>query len=170
MKLQTDFAEFLGQNNLNRKDPAENAEIVASVLRDVIAQTKVQSEKYNNNIWMLPLSERQRMLEKWASEIDQQKTAAEIVDIHVQHQKAVSELKEARQAIEARCLSGVQVIGATTTACATNWELLKRMDLEVVICEEAGEVMEAHSVLTLFKSMEHAIFIGDPLQLRYVHL
>lgn len=167
-KLQADFAEFLGKNNLKGANLAENAEIIASVLKDVIAQAKANSERSDNNIWLLPLSERQKMLEKWASEIDQNKTASEIVDIHLQHQKSIAELKDARRSIETRCLAGKQVIGATTTAVATNWDLLKDMGIEVVLCEEAGQVMEAHTICTLLQTVEHAIFIGDPLQLRYV--
>ena len=58
------------------------------------------------------------------------------------------------------------VIGMTTTACAMNWPTLSQIGLKVVICEEAGEVMEAQSLCTLFPTVEHAIFIGDPLQLR----
>ena len=54
----------------------------------------------------------------------------------------------------------------TTTACAMNWPTLKQLDLQVVICEEAGEVMEAQTLCTLFPSVKHAISIGDPLQLR----
>ena len=54
----------------------------------------------------------------------------------------------------------------TTTACAMNWLMLSQIGLQIVICEEAGEVMEAQSLCTLFPSVEHAIFIGDPLQLR----
>ena len=54
----------------------------------------------------------------------------------------------------------------TTTACAMNWSMLSPIGLQIVICEEAGEVMEAQSLCTLFPSVEHAIFIGDPLQLR----
>ena len=55
----------------------------------------------------------------------------------------------------------------TMTACAMNSSLLHKLDLQVVICEEAGEVMEAQTLCTLFPSIQHAIFIGDPLQLRY---
>ena len=55
----------------------------------------------------------------------------------------------------------------TMTACAMNSSLLHKLDLRVVICEEAGEVMEAQTLCTLFPSIQHAIFIGDPLQLRY---
>ena len=46
------------------------------------------------------------------------------------------------------------------------WEVLEKLDLKVVICEEAGEIMEAQILCTLFPTVEHAISIGDPLQLR----
>lgn len=46
------------------------------------------------------------------------------------------------------------------------WPTLKQLGLQVVLCEEAGEVLEAETLCTLFPSVEHAIFIGDPLQLR----
>ena len=59
-----------------------------------------------------------------------------------------------------------QIIGVTTTACAKFWPLLHQVGVQVIICEEAGEVMEAHTMCTLFPSIEHAIFIGDPDQLR----
>lgn len=55
----------------------------------------------------------------------------------------------------------------TMTACAMNSSMLTQLDLQIVICEEAGEVMEAQTLCTLFPSVKHAIFIGDPLQLRY---
>ena len=58
------------------------------------------------------------------------------------------------------------VIGLTTTACAMNWRLIEQLDVETVICEEAGEVMEAQTLCTLFPTIEHAIFIGEPQQLR----
>lgn len=55
----------------------------------------------------------------------------------------------------------------TMTACAMNSSMLNQLDLQTVICEEAGEAMEAQTLCTLFPSVKHAIFIGDPLQLRY---
>lgn len=60
------------------------------------------------------------------------------------------------------------MIGLTTTAFAINWSMLNQIGIQTVICEEAGEVMEAHTLCTLLPSVEHAIFIGDPLQLRLV--
>ena len=54
----------------------------------------------------------------------------------------------------------------TTTVCARQWSMLKSLGIQIVICEEAGEVMEAQSLCSLFPTVEHAILIGDPLQLR----
>ena len=59
------------------------------------------------------------------------------------------------------------IIAMTMTACARNSSMLAQLNLQTVICEEAGEVMEAQTICTLFPSVKHAIFIGDPLQLRY---
>ena len=55
----------------------------------------------------------------------------------------------------------------TMTACAMKSSMLNQLEVQTVICEEAGEVMEAQTLCTLFPSVKHAIFIGDPLQLRY---
>lgn len=37
---------------------------------------------------------------------------------------------------------------------------------KILVIEEAGQVLEAHALATLFPSIEHVIAIGDPLQLR----
>ena len=60
------------------------------------------------------------------------------------------------------------IIAMTMTACAMNSSMLTQLDLQTIICEEAGEVIEAQTICTLFPSVKHAIFIGDPLQLRYI--
>lgn len=36
----------------------------------------------------------------------------------------------------------------------------------MILVEEAGQVLEAHSLATLVPSVQHLIMIGDPLQLR----
>ncbi|KAL4908894.1 hypothetical protein BDW74DRAFT_187382 [Aspergillus multicolor] len=49
---------------------------------------------------------------------------------------------------------------------ANNADLLRSLQAKVLICEEAGEVLESHLLTTLLPSIEHAILIGDHLQLR----
>jgi len=166
MRLTEEFASFLGQNDPDGKNSITNSEIVARVLRDIISKTHTNSQLAEENIWKLSFSERKALIAKWAKEIDHKAVARNIIDIHFKHQEAVRQVKATRQSTELRCLEKQKVIGMTTTACASNWDLLRQLDLEVVICEEAGEVMEAHTLCTLFPSIKHAIFIGDPLQLR----
>jgi len=65
-----------------------------------------------------------------------------------------------------RALSQANVIGVTTSGLARNLELLRKLPSKILLCEEAGEVLEAHLLTALLPSIEHAILIGDHLQLR----
>lgn len=71
-----------------------------------------------------------------------------------------------RSAIDLRCLQQANIIGMTITGLATNLELLRRVNGKVLVCEKAGEVLEAHLLTALLPTIEHAILIGDHLQLR----
>ncbi|KAJ3035349.1 hypothetical protein HDV00_004049 [Rhizophlyctis rosea] len=63
-------------------------------------------------------------------------------------------------------LDNVDVIGVTTHGAAKHTELLRSVGCKVVVCEEAGEVLEARVVSNLTSGTEHLILIGDPEQLR----
>ncbi|KAL8662329.1 MAG: hypothetical protein Q9202_004787 [Teloschistes flavicans] len=65
-----------------------------------------------------------------------------------------------------RALSAAHIVGVTTSGLARNLEVLRRLQSKVLVCEEAGEVLEAHTLTALLPSIEHAILIGDHEQLR----
>ncbi|KAL8718888.1 MAG: hypothetical protein Q9225_004034 [Loekoesia sp. 1 TL-2023] len=75
-------------------------------------------------------------------------------------------LKKCHQELDLRCLLSAHVIGVTTTGLARNLDVLRRVRAKVVVMEEAGEVLEAHTLTALLPSVEHAILIGDHEQLR----
>lgn len=75
-------------------------------------------------------------------------------------------LKKCHQELDLRCLLRAHVIGVTTTGLARNLDVLCRVRAKVVMIEEAGEVLEAHTLTALLPSVEHAILIGDHEQLR----
>ncbi|KAI4145818.1 MAG: hypothetical protein LQ340_006150 [Diploschistes diacapsis] len=75
-------------------------------------------------------------------------------------------LKKCHQELDLRCLLRAHVIGVTTTGLARNLDVLRRVRAKVVIIEEAGEVLEAHTLTAFLPSIEHAILIGDHEQLR----
>ncbi|KAL8841355.1 MAG: hypothetical protein Q9170_000986 [Blastenia crenularia] len=75
-------------------------------------------------------------------------------------------LQKCYQERDLRCLLGAHVIGVTTTGLARHLDILRRVRAKVLVMEEAGEVLEAHTLTALLPSVEHAILIGDHEQLR----
>jgi superfamily I DNA and/or RNA helicase len=68
--------------------------------------------------------------------------------------------------VDRRVLADVDVIGVTTSGLARRISVLRHIESRVVICEEAGEVLEAHMLSALIPSVQHIIQIGDHQQLR----
>ena len=54
----------------------------------------------------------------------------------------------------------------TTTAVAKMRRLLQAVKPEIVVVEEAAEVLESHIVTALTASTKHLVLIGDHQQLR----
>ena len=119
-----------------------------------------------DTIWNLPLAKREHLMAKWASQVDYEFVMNKFASLHMLHREAGDCVRSSYRPRDIRVLLDQNVIGMTTTACASRWDLLKELDLEIMICEEAGEVMEAHTLCALLPTLQHAVFIGDPLQLR----
>lgn len=129
-----------------------------SVMRslDELRQASLRSMSYG---------ERRVLYESWIAEARANiKVAMTAVQEHFL--EARQELDRTRKEVELRCLSMANVIGVTTTGLARITDLLSKLDSKVMLCEEAGEVLEAHTLVTLLPSIEHLILIGDHLQLK----
>ncbi|KAL1905906.1 hypothetical protein Sste5344_008293 [Sporothrix stenoceras] len=90
-------------------------------------------------------------------------------DVEIRYDEYVAAKKtfdKARKEVDLRCLKMANIVGMTTTGLAKNHDLLRHLNSKVLLCEEAGEVLEAHMLTSLLPSMQHAILIGDHLQLR----
>ena len=57
-------------------------------------------------------------------------------------------------------LRSAKVIGMTTTGAARMQSVLQQVGPEIVIVEEAAEVLEAHIITALSKHCKHLILIG----------
>ncbi|KAF1994313.1 P-loop containing nucleoside triphosphate hydrolase protein [Amniculicola lignicola CBS 123094] len=82
------------------------------------------------------------------------------------YRNSKSALDNCHSELDLRCLREAHVIGVTTSGLARNIELLQRVRAKVMLCEEAGEVLEAHTLTAILPGIEHAILIGDHEQLR----
>ncbi|KAI9790938.1 MAG: hypothetical protein M1833_001737 [Piccolia ochrophora] len=170
-KLTTELAEYINPKEKSAETAQEIESELAemqSLLQELIVSSNKKTRRpvSGKNVWDMSPPERQELVTLWKGQLQVAAGADTLAEIHARHYKAVQEKIRVREETEARCLAEQQVIGLTTTACAKYWPLLSRLNLNVVMCEEAGEVMEPHTLCTLLPSIQHAIFIGDPLQLR----
>ncbi|KAK1041061.1 hypothetical protein LTR74_018643, partial [Friedmanniomyces endolithicus] len=82
------------------------------------------------------------------------------------YNQAKTQLDAVRTEQRLRVLKQANIIGLDTSGLARNLDLIRRTGAKVLLCEEAGEVLEAHLLTALLPSIEHAILIGDHQQLR----
>ncbi|XP_028967257.1 NFX1-type zinc finger-containing protein 1 [Galendromus occidentalis] len=83
-----------------------------------------------------------------------------------EYSEAVRALRELEAETDFLILQQAQVIGMTTTGAAKYKHLYEKLDIEVVIVEEAAELLEAHIVTTISTSTKQLILIGDHKQLK----
>jgi hypothetical protein len=118
-----------------------------------------------SELFTMSRAERQELYRYWVMN-----SVASFVGTTARLQEKLTEVIERRSRVRSdvdlRCLNQANIIGVTTTGLAKNLHLLRKLRSKVMLCEEAGEVLEAHILTALLPSIEHAILIGDHLQLR----
>lgn len=126
---------------------------------------RANEELLKVNVYTLTKAERVRLYNFWYNEA--------FKELSTSIQRAIAEFSAAKRqcgALFSRAdlalLESVDVVGATTTGLANNADMLRNLETKVLIVEEAGEVLESHVLTALLPSVQHAILIGDHLQLR----
>ncbi|KAI1908527.1 hypothetical protein LOZ61_003787 [Ophidiomyces ophidiicola] len=109
--------------------------------------------------------ERKRLHEFWVEE-NSKILSNSLLHSLDERRKIKEKIDKCHQEVNIRCLEESHVIGVTTTGLAKNFDLLRRVTAKVLVCEEAGEVLEAQTITSLLPSIEHVILIGDHEQLR----
>lgn len=138
-------------------EPAQPEEVLP-IIEQLLAQAM-------HDVHSIPSHDRPRLVEYWCSEIHNEVTdelfeaLKETIALHKQRANIHDE-------VDRRILQTADVIGVTTTGLAKKIATLQHVRSKVVICEEAGEVMEPHMLSALLPSVEHFVQIGDHEQLR----
>ncbi|KAF3061545.1 NFX1-type zinc finger-containing protein 1 [Daldinia childiae] len=117
------------------------------------------------DVWTMSNAERKRLYNYWLREI-RDPLITDIIQKYKSYEHTTDELDKVSRDVDLRCLHEADVVGVTTTGLARNLGLLQKLRCKVMLCEEAGEVLEAHTLTALLPSVEHAILIGDHQQLR----
>lgn len=109
--------------------------------------------------------ERCALVEHWLSEI-RLDAVAELSQTVDEAEGCYTTLNKIHDEADRRMLAGADVIGVTTSGLAKRISVLQRVSSKVIVCEEAGEIMEPHMLSALLPTVEHCIQIGDHEQLR----
>ncbi|KAG0331451.1 hypothetical protein BG004_001658 [Podila humilis] len=117
------------------------------------------------HIWGMSINERKRLVQQWRPEVQRalmRQLENLVRDVERLNDAKNSAYDEVRRAILRNC----SVVGMTTNGAAKFQELVQKLAPKIIICEEAGEVLESHILAALSPSTQHLILIGDHLQLR----
>ncbi|CAH2980996.1 unnamed protein product [Chilo suppressalis] len=80
-----------------------------------------------------------------------------------QHTTCNKELEEVSTLVDGDVMRTARVVGVTTTTAARRHDLMRRLNSQIVIVEEAAEVLEAHIVASLTHHCQHLILIGKEI-------
>ncbi|KAF9280989.1 hypothetical protein BGZ74_002480 [Mortierella antarctica] len=117
------------------------------------------------DIWNMSMNERELLLNQWRP-IVQGNLMTRISEL-VKHAETLNDNKYRAMDEIRRCiLRQYSVVGITTNGIVKYQELIKQMAPKIIICQEAGEVLESYILSTLAPSTQHLILIGDHKQLR----
>ena len=131
----------------------------------IIADQNQQTNGENVSIHALPKKRRHALYHGWIHSIAN-RLEAELKSITSDFVEAQERYGRIRDECDLRCLRQADIIGVTTSGLARKLEVLRRTQSKIMLCEEAGEVLEPHLLAALLPSLEHTILIGDHMQLR----
>ncbi|KAH7098450.1 P-loop containing nucleoside triphosphate hydrolase protein [Auriculariales sp. MPI-PUGE-AT-0066] len=116
-------------------------------------------------IWQMPPQKRQALFQEWVQTLDLERVR-KLYELGTSYDAANAELTARFRVKDAAILRSKRIIGCTTTAAAKYMDLLCKVGTDVLLVEEAGEILEAHVLTALGKNTQQMILIGDHQQLR----
>ncbi|NXC85444.1 ZNFX1 protein, partial [Cercotrichas coryphoeus] len=133
-------------------------------LRKLSTMTELEANAIQN-VWQLDLSSRWRLYRLWLRTY-QGFIREEILQHEEEYQEAAERLKRLKLQQDLYIINKARIVGMTTTGAAKYRQILQFIEPQIVIVEEAAEVLEAHTITTLSKVCQHLILIGDHQQLQ----
>ncbi|CAB3999613.1 partial [Paramuricea clavata] len=146
-------------NTKNRNDILVN---IADYPPDMVVSDQIRSV---NNLWRLDNVQRLRFLYCILNE-KTRSVCQELNDLIEKLKSLKNRIEELEMTDKVEMLSEKKIIGVTITGASINHDLLHRIGPNVVIVEEAAEILEPSLLAALTTSIEHLILIGDHKQLR----
>ncbi|KAG4267231.1 hypothetical protein FPRO04_04843 [Fusarium proliferatum] len=116
-------------------------------------------------VWNAPLAVRKQCHYEW-SQMVREEQSARFVELSQRFSDVRTEIKSIRDECGRKVLQDKQIIACTTTAAAMYQSIIETASPDVILVEEAGEILEAHIITAMSASVKQLILIGDHKQLR----
>ncbi|KIY65706.1 P-loop containing nucleoside triphosphate hydrolase protein [Cylindrobasidium torrendii FP15055 ss-10] len=116
-------------------------------------------------IWGMDKNARSKNVAMWIEELCRE-SVNDLYRLARGYNLAVEQLQAKFKEKDGHILKSKRVIGCTTTAAAMYNKTIQDASPDVILVEEAGEILECHVVTALGESAEQLILIGDHKQLR----
>ena len=111
-------------------------------------------------IWATPLPVRQSLMAKWREELQKQ-MVDDIGGVGREYNTCQMQLTQKDRESLVTTLKGKRIVACTTTGAAKFTEELRTAAPDVVLVEEAGEILESHILTALGANTHQLILIGD---------
>jgi hypothetical protein len=113
-----------------------------------------------SEIWDMPLALRQHRFSQWKQDI----LKAQVADIYAvakRYNQCQSQLDRKFTEKDGAILASKQIIGCTTTAASKYGDNIKAASPDVLLVEEAGEILESHVLTAMVANTTKLVLIGD---------
>ena len=130
----------------------------AGVLQNQIAEEHAE-------IWAMNNSARRTFVDRWVDEILNDRLIG-ILSLVKRLNACTTSISTLFAERDTSVIRSKRIIGCTTTAAAKMTQELRDVSPGVLLVEEAGEILESHTLTSLNTNTKQLILIGDHLQLR----
>jgi len=113
-----------------------------------------------NRIWTTLPRDRQRLMAKWREDLQKQ-MVDDICSAGKKYNDCQMQLIQKQGESLVTTLKAKRIVACTTTGAAKFTEELRTAAPDVVLVEEAGEILESHILTTLGENTRQLILIGD---------
>ena len=111
-------------------------------------------------IWSMPTDSRQAIVNQWVENIRKEEVEA-LCKTASRYNEIVDELDRKFKEKDGYILKSKRIIGCTTTAAAKYTRKIHEAAPDVILVEEAGEILESHVITALGHAAKQLILIGD---------
>lgn len=117
------------------------------------------------SVWRIPSESRKQLHDVWSQTVREEQIL-NFADLSKKYNDIKTKVRSILDERGRRVLKDKRIIGSTTTAAAMYQSIIETANPDVVLVEEAGEILEAHIITAMSASVKQLILIGDHKQLR----